>query len=156
MQRNSILVALVVTCATALAPSSVAAAGDPWLGTWKINVAKSVYNPGPAPTGPGGTVTFEAWGEGGIQRTNPDPKGVTYAANYDGKDYPVKNNPNADTISFRRLSAYSYEFTTKLKGEVRGMNRGTVSSDGKTRVVIAISKNAKGEDVSNVEWFERQ
>ena len=154
MKPKVIFLSVVVTW-VGLAPSSVAETGDPWLGTWKMNIAKSLFNPGPAPTGPGGTVTFEAWGDG-IQRTNPDPKGVTYAAKYDGKDYPVKNNPNADTISFRRVNAYTYELTTKLKGEVKGVNRGMVTSDGKTRVVITIGKNAKGDDFANLEWFERQ
>ena len=154
MQPKSIL-AVAIVCVAVLPSSSVAQTADPWLASWKLNVAKSSFNPGPGPTR-GGTVTFEAWGEDGMQRTNPDPKGTTYGGSYDGKDYPIKNNPRVNTISFRRLNAYSYEMTWKLNGEVRSVSRGSVSSDGKTRHVIAVGKNAKGEDFANYEWFDRQ
>ena len=35
---------------------------DPFVGTWTLNVAKSKYDPGPAPKG--GTTTYEAAGKG--------------------------------------------------------------------------------------------
>ena len=117
-------------------------------------MAKSSSNPGPAPT-TSATVTFEAW-DGGMRRTNTDSKGVTYAAKYDEKDYPVKNNPNATTISLKRLNDYSYEATTKLNGKVMQVSRAVVSSDGKTRTVIVIGKDAKGRAFANVEVFDRQ
>jgi hypothetical protein len=61
-------------------------------GTWKLNVAKSKFSPGPAPKSL--TVKWEAAGQG-VRLTS---EGVTadgkpmsggYTANYDGKDYPM-------------------------------------------------------------------
>ena len=38
-------------------------------------------------------------------------------AKFDGKDVPVKGNPNADTMSFRKISDRSYEVTSKKGGK---------------------------------------
>ena len=74
-----------------LAAASFLHAGDPALGTWKLNVAKSKYSPGPAPKS--STVTYEAVGDA-VKRTGEgiaaDGKktGFSYTAKFDGKDYP--------------------------------------------------------------------
>ena len=63
------------------------------LGTWKMNVSSSKFNPGPAPKS--STVTFSAAGEGVravIDGVGPDGAKVhwEYTANFDGKPYPSK------------------------------------------------------------------
>ena len=71
-------------------------AADAAVGTWKLNVAKSKFHPGPPPQS--ATMTFEASGTG-IKRIgeaiNADGTKTSfeYTAEYDGKDYPVTGNP---------------------------------------------------------------
>ena len=69
---------------------------NPILGTWKQNIEKSVYNPGPAPpVGLGAVRQYAAGADGSIVAVtfNLDDKGLPSlgaisAANYDGKEYP--------------------------------------------------------------------
>src|SRR5687767_12111337 len=83
----------------ALTAALVFAAADPAVGTWKLNVAKSKYSPGPAPKS--ATMTYEASGDG-VKRTGQtvsadgQTNSFSYTAQYDGKEYPVSGNPNAD------------------------------------------------------------
>ena len=55
-------IAFTAVCAVALSVSSTAQAPDPFVGTWKLDVAKSTYKPGPAPKSL--TVVIEAAGKG--------------------------------------------------------------------------------------------
>jgi len=50
-----------------LALTAVVIAADNNVGTWKLNLAKSTYSPGPAPKSQ--TLTIEAWGEDGVKYT---------------------------------------------------------------------------------------
>ena len=47
--RLAVGIAFTAVCAVALSVSSTAQAPDPFVGTWKLDVAKSTYKPGPAP-----------------------------------------------------------------------------------------------------------
>jgi hypothetical protein len=69
-----------------------AQASNPRLGTWKLNVEKSKYHPGPAPQSV--TMKIEAAGEGekatteGVNAAGVPTK-TEYTAQYDGKDTPM-------------------------------------------------------------------
>ena len=56
------VVALLAASLVTLSPQASFAQTDPWLGTWKLNLAKSTYSPGPPPKSL--TVTIEAAGQG--------------------------------------------------------------------------------------------
>src|SRR6266852_758984 len=113
-----------------------AQATDPTLGTWKLNVAKSKYTPGPPPRSL--TVTFEATdatGKGvkvttaGIDAQG-NPTGTQYTANYDGKDYPVTGSPDYDAVTLKRIDAWTVEMTRKKGGKVVQTVGRVVSKDG--------------------------
>src|SRR5260370_35382887 len=102
IKRFSVMAAtgLLVT----LALSVAARAGDQHSGTWKMNPAKSMYNPGP----PAKSVTLtivsdengfkvDAEGIGG----DGNPTHVEYRAKFDGKDYTITGVPNGDTGSWK-------------------------------------------------------
>jgi hypothetical protein len=80
-------------------------AADAAIGTWKLNVAKSKFSPGPPPQS--ATVTYEESGRG-VKRTGEavsadgTKTSFEYTAQYDGKDYPITGNPNADTVALKR------------------------------------------------------
>ena len=161
---------LVVVCCALLAVITVftmtAIAADNLAGTWKLNVAKSKYSPGPAPQS--NTVKFDAI-DGGVKLTadGVDSAGKKthneYTAKYDGKDNPTKPmldgkaNPNAaDSVAYKKVDDYTYEATTKLKGKQLTVARHVISKDGKTRTVTTTGTNVQGQKVNDVTVFEKQ
>jgi hypothetical protein len=140
--------------------ATVAFAADNHVGTWKLNVAKSSFSPGPAPKSQ--TLKIEAWGEDGLKYAadgvGPDgkPAHAEFQAKFDGKDYAFKGNPDAETLAYKRIDANMLEATTKLKGKVTIMAKVVVSADGKTRTVTQTGTDAQGRTVKNVAVYERQ
>lgn len=133
---------------------------DPQLGVWKLNVAKSKYNPGPAPKS--GTTKIEAAGTATrviVDQTLADGTSThwEFTASYDGKDSPVTgNNPNADTVSRTRINATTVQTVNKKGGKVLTTQTSEVSADGKTRTVTTKGVNASGQQVNNVGVYEKQ
>ena len=133
---------------------------DPRVGTWKLNVAKSKYDPGPAPQSQ--TLMVEPVGKGEkltSEVTTADGKKVTstYTANYDGKDYPlVGSTLGADKVSLKRFDLRTTERTDKKDGKVIQAIRRVVSADGKTMTATAKGTNAEGKPMNNVAVFEKQ
>ncbi len=134
------------------------AQSDPFIGTWKLNMVQSKFSPGPAPKS--GSVTFTTAAPG--FRTVVEGVGAKdektrweYTGNYDGKDYPLKGNPDGDMISVRRISANSVETTIKRAGKPTVTNLRTVSADGKTLTVVTKGTNGQGQTVHNVQIFEK-
>ena len=136
-----------------------AQAADPLVGTWKLNVAKSTYSPGPTPKSI--TAKIEAAGEGekltadGV-RGDDTPIRVEYTAQYDGKDYPISGSPMADTVSLKRLDANTTERTDKKGGKVVQTLTRKLSSDGKTLTVTIKGTDAEGRPINNLAMFEKQ
>ena len=135
-------------------------AADSNIGTWKLNLAKSKYDPGPAPKSQ--TLKIEAWGTDGVKYSSDGvdadgkPVHAEFQAKYDGKFVPFKGNPDADMLSYKRIDANTIESTTTLKGKPAAITRAVVSADGKTRTLTQTGKNAKGQDVHNVLVYEKQ
>jgi hypothetical protein len=135
------------TVVSLLASSMGWAETDAVIGTWKLNVAKSKYDPGPAPRG--STLTFEVAGDG-IKTTAKgqdaagNPTSTGYTAKYDGKDYPVAllGTADFDTLSLKRIDAFKAE--------------GVVSPDGKTLTLTVDGTDAKGRKVHNVIVYDKQ
>ncbi len=133
---------------------------DPFVGTWRLNLAKSKYSPGPGPKGT--TSTYEAAAQGYkiSVRTEPASGPVqqwSYTTNLDGKDMPVTgNNPNADMIAAKRIDANTLELVNKKGGQVTTTQRNVVAPDGKTRTVSTTGTDAQGQKVNNVAVYEKQ
>jgi hypothetical protein len=71
-------------------------------------------------------------------------------------NYPVTGNPNWDTVSLKRIDAYTVEFTRKKAGKVVGTGTSVISKDGKTRTITAEGVNAKGEKTSSTAVYDKQ
>ena len=137
---------------------SVAQSPAPGLGTWKLNVAKSKFSPGPAPKS--SSVTFSAAGQGVkavIDTISGDGAKVhwEYSASFDGKPYPVTGNPNGDMVVAKRVDATTIETSYTLKGKPTTLNRRVVAADGKTLTVTTTGVNAQGQKVNDVQVFEK-
>jgi hypothetical protein len=159
MTRPYLSVAVAGVLAAVLGAALLAQA-DSQVGTWKLNVAKSKYSPGPAPKS--ATTVIEAAGAGTkliVDQVTAD--GTTrhweVTANYDGKDSKVTgNNPDADTIARTRVNANTVQTVSKKGGKVTTTQTSTVSADGKTRTVTTKGVNAAGQTVNNVAVYEKQ
>ena len=132
---------------------------DASVGKWKLNLAKSKYDPGPPPKS--ATRTHEAQGEGlkvTAEGVNAEGKPISqsYTVHYDGKDYPVTGSADYDTIAGKRLDAYTVEGTVKKAGKAVGTFKRTVSKDGKVMTITATGTNAKGQPFKNVLVYEKQ
>ncbi len=152
---------LVVFALALLAVSTgLGAAEDPLVGTWKLNLAKSKYSPGPLPQGE--TLKFEPYGDNGIKVTAQitDAQGkatvIEYSGSFDGKDVSVAGTEDADTASMKRIDAYTTERTYKKAGKVTTTARRVVSKDGKALTITSKGTNAKGQAVNNVSVFDKQ
>src|SRR5438552_1332159 len=89
-----------IVAVTALTFAGVALAqSDPAVGTWKLNTAKSKYDPGPLPKSNTVTITAVANGVHVVAKGEDaagKPTGIDYTATFDGKDSPVKGAPASD------------------------------------------------------------
>jgi hypothetical protein len=150
--------AVVISVVVAASGVALIAQGVPGIGTWKLNVAKSKYSPGPAPKST--TVTFSAVGQGVkavVDGVGPDGSKThwEYTANFDGKPYPVTGNGLGDMVVTRRVNPTTIESSYTLKGKPTVVNTRTVSADGKTLTVTSTGTNAQGQKVNDVQVFEK-
>ena len=132
---------------------SSAQSSEPLNGTWKLNVAKSTYSPGPAPQSQ--TVMID--GTDAARKIMVDLTPATGAAAHwevsgaSGKELPVVGtNPNADTYVVKRINATTLEAQYMKGGKPTLKQTAVVSADGKTLTVTASGTDAQGRTVNNV------
>ena len=130
------------------------------VGTWKVNIEKSKYDPGPPPKGPNFT-KIEAI-PGGYKFTNDGvnaegkPTHNEWSAKFDGKDNPVKGDPNRDTAALKKIDDRTYEVISKKDGKVVNTTRSVVAADGKSRTQTGQGTNSKGVKTNNVVVSDKQ
>ena len=136
MKARTILGSLVAVCAAAAI--SYAADANPQLGTWKLNEAKSKFNPGATKNT---TVVYAAAPNDMIKitvdGTDKDGKAVhnEWVGKFDGKDYPVTGDQTFDMRSYKLVNPNTLDMTVKKGGKAVGTGTIVVSADGKTRTV---------------------
>ncbi len=152
---NVTLGALVIAVA-----SMVAQTTEPIMGTWKLDVAKSSYKPGPAPksttivVSPEGKATKVA-----IDAVNADgaPLKWGFATVRDGKEEaPVTGNPMFDTVTATRESATAGTNVYKKAGKVVMTTKVAIAADGKTMTVTSTGTDLKGQAVNIVAHYAKQ
>ena len=142
-----------------LAAASFLHAADPALGTWKLNVAKSKYSPGPAPKS--GNLTFESSGDA-VKRTGEQvaadgkKSSLSYTAKMDGKFYPVTGTDLYDEISIKKIDDHNTEASMKRAGKVAVSAKRNISKDGKVMTITITGTNAKGEKINNISVYDKQ
>ena len=151
--------AVVVTSLLVHSSRPIFAQGNPFLGTWVLNITKSKYTPGPPPKDQ--TVVNEVAGQGmkttakGADAAGK-PTTTVFTATFDGKDFPVTGNPDYDTQSYKRVDANTFELTRKKAGKVVQTGTNVVSKDGKTRTVTVTGMDAQGRKINNVSVYEKK
>jgi hypothetical protein len=157
-----ILESVAVVVLAVLVSGVLLAQSNPYIGTWKLNTAKSRFSLAPAPKEL--TQTFEAHGDGvkvSTEGTAADGSHTAYSymANYDGKDNPVSGTGapgGADTIALKRLNPNITESTWRKAGKVVRTARSVVSDDGKVRGVTSRGTDPNGLPGRDLIVFDKQ
>jgi hypothetical protein len=150
--------AAAAICALALGVGATAQT-DPMAGTWKLDVAKSTYKPGPPPKS--ATVVLDPVGKGGLKVavdavTADGPMKWSYSSQGDGKDVPVTGNPAYDTANVTRGNPNESTIVYKKGGKTIVTVKASVSKDGKTLTTTTDGTDAKGQTMHNVAHYTKQ
>ena len=130
-----------------------------WFGTWRLNLDKSIYNPGPPPYRRA-TMKVERWEDkvrfsydfvyprGGMQH-------MEWTGLFDGKDYMVQGTDEYITYAYKRIDDRMYEIVAKLDTRITAVATVTLAPDGRTLTTVTRGKSARGQDVTNTTVYER-
>ena len=149
----------MLAVAASLCAASLWAAEDPFIGTWKLNLAKSKYNPGPPPQSQ--TYQYEPSGANGVKFTasgvdaRGNPIHIEYTGAFDGKEFPVSGNRNSNKVWLKRIDPYTVEGENRQGGKVIRSFRRVVSKDG-TLTVTEKGTDVNGVVSENVAVYDRQ
>jgi hypothetical protein len=159
MSKSRLALVVFVGIVVAFVAGTNAQAPKGLEGTWKLNAAKSKFSPGPPPKSM--SVTYSAVGADGMKivvdvtpATGP-AQHWEMTAHYDGKEYPVKGNPNAETVSMKTVDKLTTESTFKKGGKVTATNTRTLTADGKTLTVTSKGVTEEGKPRNDVQVFEK-
>jgi hypothetical protein len=153
------LLLLAVVSAAAL-PQIGFAQSNSSAGTWKLDLAKSKFSPGPPPRS--STLTFQVEGQSltatteGIDSQGNPTKVVHGPYLYDGKSYPVVGARAYDAASYKIVNDSTDEITRTKIGKVVQTVAEVLSADGKTLTFTTTGVNANGQQINNVAVYEKQ
>lgn len=157
MRRRSAQFAFVVV-ALLMSAGMLFAQSNPFVGTWKLEVAKSKFRPGPAPRGairtwsPSGKINVK--GIGGTGK----PISYGYMFRADGKLHPTWGSiPNgSSSVSSKWLNAKTVVFHFVRHGRRIERTTYTLSNGGKTLTMRAKGTIPNGTAFNNVMVWSRQ
>ena len=137
------------------------AQGDPFLGTWKLNVKKSKFEPGPARKSETRMVVSSPHGmKVSVKRVNGDSstQEFEYTSNLDDKTYPIVGDgpEGADSIAANLTAPNTIQSTLKKGGKTIVTSTLTVSADGRVLTITSKGTQADGKQFSNVAVYEKQ
>ena len=144
--------------AMCLVGATVCLAADGFMGTWKLNEAKSKIGPG-APKN--STVVYEPAGDSikvTIDGTGADGKPLhsEWTGKFDGQDYAVTGDPNVDMRAFTKVDDHTLTVSQKKGDKVTTTAKIVLSADGKSRTVTATGTDASGKKVSSTAVYDKQ
>src|SRR6266446_6676828 len=131
--------------------------GNPQMGSWKLNEAKSKLHPGMAKNN---AVTYEAAGDSikvTVDGTDAEGKAThnEWTGKFDGKEYPVTGDPNTDMRSYKKVTDHILDMTIKKAGQVTMTGQIVVSDDGKTRTVSISGTDPKGKKFTSMGVYDK-
>ena len=150
--KNNVMLVLI-TAAVMLSPA------DGFMGTWKQNMSKSTYSPGPTPKS--ATYTHTQDGEWIIQKcefNNAKGKSISTMTRFkrDGKEYSYTSFSGVQkTITSKRINARTNESIVK-DGIEKYTVRDVLATDGKTITRTITGNDAKGQQVNESQVYEKQ
>lgn len=151
--------AILLLFLTAFAAGQQPASDNLELGTWKLNLTKSSFNPGPPPRS---EIRSYEQTDGGVKFTQ---RGVTadgrntlvqFTARYDGKDYPLTGSASVDSVALTLIDSFTAEAIEKKDGQKIFTIRRVISKEGKTMTVTSTGTTKQGRNIDNTMVFDRQ
>lgn len=162
MHSLAYLVAFELVLAPPLAHRAFAQVNPQILGTWQLDLSKSVYKLGPPPKAQ--TQTYEKSGDGlKVSVETLVASGVRiaygYTANVDGKEYPMDGEltPNgAETIALRPVDAFTIEATLRRAGDIVLTTRIVISQDRRVLTLTSAGTSVHELPTDSVTVFDRR
>ena len=151
---KTLLVGAIIAIGT-----GTALAADPVIGTWKLNLAKSTFSPGPAPKSQTRIYSESAQGMTvAVKTTAADGKDSTTNLIFkeDGKSYPASGSPDFDMVSVTRVDALTVHSSQTKAGATVGNAVRSVSKDGKTLTFAQKGTHAGGAKFDDVSVYDKQ
>jgi hypothetical protein len=142
-----------------LGTAALAWSADPVEGTWKLNVSKSKFSPGPAPKE--STRVYEANPEGikvTVRTIDADGHAFTVliTANYNGKDYPVVGSPDYDVVELKKVNERTSEAKLLHGHDVIATSTREVSPDGNTMTITYKTPPNQEHAINNQAVYDKQ
>lgn len=159
-RRHQVVGAVLgVACSAAFAASASAQEPPGLTGTWKLDLGKSTFSPGPPPRSM--TITYTSDGQRltiavDVVPAGGSPQHHEVTVGYDGKDYPVAGDPAADMIRLKRISSTVSESIFTKGGKIIAVNRRTLSADGRVLTVVTEGTTADGRHRKEVAVYDKQ
>jgi hypothetical protein len=148
-----------------LAPQTGSAQTDPmaamWVGTWKLNVAKSTFRPGPplrsltltgVANGPGVTVTADSVTASGAATH------AVFTVVFDGKFHPITGSQAVNAGAVFAVDPYTMESAYTKDGALVQVSTYRFAMDGRSLTIATrgISVVTAGQRVDNITVFDKQ
>jgi hypothetical protein len=159
MRTRSLIVSATLISALVLALAVIViAADDPFIGTWKMNPAKSKFT---NTTLKSFTHTIEAQGDGfkevqDLVFSDEEATHRGWSGKYDGKGCMITGDPRTDTISLTKPNATTVKYVFKKNGNEVGSGKAVISKDGKTITDVGSGKDEKGKAFTYSVFQEKQ
>ena len=153
--KTKMMLLAVFVC---LVGAAICFASDPNMGTWKLNEAKSKV---PAGAPKNTTVVYEMMGDKikvTVDGTDAagKPAHNEWTGMFDGKDYPLTGDPQADTRAYKKINEHTLELTNKKAGKTTATGTVVISADGKTRTVTVKATDPSGKTVEYSAVYDKQ
>lgn len=150
--------ATIATLALCFVAAAVCLAADAFIGTWKLDEAKSKLVAG---TPKNTTVVYEAAGDSvkvTVEGTDSEGKAThnEWTGKFDGKEYAVTGDSTSDMRSYKKVNERTLTFIGKKEGKETISGRIVISADGKTRTVSVTTTDAKGNKVQSTAVYDKQ
>jgi hypothetical protein len=162
MVGRSVIGTVLVTALLAVSPVE-AQPSNAWVGSWRLDVDRSKFSPGPPPRSRtlriepvdgGQKITFDGINADG------QPTHSEIITNFDGTEVPIRSAASpAKTVStdvIRRLDERSFEARTRVDGKPTTTHIVVISPDGRTMTETITGANIRGQPVNNMLVFDRQ
>jgi len=150
-RKSLIFLALLIPAALIAQPASKNMA----VGTWKLNTAKSKFDPGPAPT----SATVIIGEDNKIQYSDEtaDGKSTSWSVlpTADGTPAPIVGMGENSTLVEKRIDGRHVEGTWKM-GSGTLIGKRAISKDGKTMTYRLTGTDADGKTGHDVQIWEKQ
>jgi hypothetical protein len=151
MNRSLGVILLAITLPVGLVAEM--SPNSPAVGTWKLNLAKSKFNPGPPPKNI--TLTIAPDGKVTVNETTAEGKDRNFSFTpSQGKPVTI-DGMDGTTISEKRIDDRVTEHTWTT-GSTTMRGRAVISADGKIMRYTLTGTRPDGKPLHNSEFYEKQ